>query len=74
MEEQRRRSGIERQVPNLVHDKDPIPVSLLRVDGNELSLRLSRKWLEAHPLTRADLDTEAEYLRDVDYTLSVKTG
>src|SRR6185369_5929596 len=56
------------------HDKEPIPVSVLRVDGNELNLRLSKRWLEAHPLTRADLDTETDYLRDIDYALSVKTG
>ena len=56
------------------HDKEPIPVSVLRVDGNELNLRLSKRWLEAHPLTRADLDTEADYLRDIGYALSVKTG
>ena len=56
------------------HDKEPIPVTVLRVDGSEMSLRLSKRWLEAHPLTRADLDTEADYLRDIDCKLNVKTG
>jgi exopolyphosphatase/guanosine-5'-triphosphate,3'-diphosphate pyrophosphatase len=56
------------------HDKEPIPVSVLRVDGDQLNLRLSKRWLAEHPLTRADLDTETEYLRDIDYKLSVKTG
>jgi exopolyphosphatase/guanosine-5'-triphosphate,3'-diphosphate pyrophosphatase len=56
------------------HDKEPIPVSVLRVDGAEMNLRLSKRWLDAHPLTRQDLDTETDYLREIDYKLSVKTG
>ena len=56
------------------HDRVPIPVSVLRVDGNKMNLRLSKRWLDAHPLTRQDLGTEADYLREIDYALSVKTG
>lgn len=52
------------------HDSTPVPLHQLQANG-EMSLRLSRQWLKAHPLTRADLDTEIELLREVGQTLKV---
>lgn len=46
------------------HDRDPLPVVELDVDGDELLLRLPRQWLEGHPLTRLDLEGEREQLAD----------
>ena len=39
-----------------------------------LQLRLPRSWLDAHPLTRSDLDTEREYLDDVGMKLTLRPG
>ncbi|WP_432696912.1 exopolyphosphatase [Marinobacterium sp. YM272] len=45
----------------------------LRLKAKEKSIRLCfpRGWLENHPLTRADLDSEAEYLRAIGFELSI---
>lgn len=56
------------------HDREPVPVVVLRVDGEKLSLRMSKRWLVAHPLTQADLDTERDYLQDIGYKLDVRAG
>jgi exopolyphosphatase/guanosine-5'-triphosphate,3'-diphosphate pyrophosphatase len=42
-----------------------------RVSKNTITLDLSRDWLEFHPLTRADLATEAACLDAVNYKLVV---
>ncbi|MFY2764469.1 exopolyphosphatase [Arenimonas sp. MALMAid1274] len=56
------------------HDRDPLPDMQLRLDSaNAATLTLPRAWLEAHPLTRADLDSEREYLQDVDRKLVIRT-
>ena len=52
------------------HDGAAIPLFRLQANG-ELTLRLSKQWLKAHPLTQADLDTEIEMLRDVGQALKV---
>ena len=56
------------------HEAGKIPGLKLRVGAGELLLKLSKRWLEAHPLTRADLDTEAEHLRDIGLRLSLDGG
>ena len=38
-------------------------------DSNSLSLKFPRGWLNNHALTRADLETEAEYLEVVEFSL-----
>lgn len=56
------------------HGGDDVPD--LRIEltaGNATVLHLSKKWLDAHPLTRADLDTEREYLAEVDRALVIKS-
>ena len=54
------------------HDREPLPVVELDVDGDQLQLRLSRRWLDAHPLTRADLETEREHLQEIGRQLLIK--
>lgn len=45
------------------------PALRLSVRGRQLLLRFPRGWLRAHPLTVADLEQEAEYLKGSLYTL-----
>jgi exopolyphosphatase/guanosine-5'-triphosphate,3'-diphosphate pyrophosphatase len=47
------------------HDRTPIPLHRLRVEGDVLKLTLSQQWLAAHPLTESDLDTEVGYLGEI---------
>jgi exopolyphosphatase/guanosine-5'-triphosphate,3'-diphosphate pyrophosphatase len=55
------------------HDREPLPALSIELNGgNAATLSLPKRWLDAHPLTRADLDTEIEYLRDIDRKLVVK--
>jgi exopolyphosphatase/guanosine-5'-triphosphate,3'-diphosphate pyrophosphatase len=49
---------------------ESIPV-VLRVNGNDLSIRFDADWLTENPLTIADLEREQEFLAEVGYTLSV---
>ena len=56
------------------HEAGKIPGLRLRVGSGELQLKLSRRWLDAHPLTRADLDTEREHLRDIGLRLELDGG
>ncbi len=45
------------------------PIPRIRVEARERSIRLTLPggWLDAHPLTRADLDEEAHYLEAAGY-------
>lgn len=45
----------------------------LAVTENKITLRLPAGWLAEHPLTEADLEQEAAYLKKVDYKLVVET-
>ena len=56
------------------HDRDPLPAVRLDVDGDTLVLVLPARWLDVHPLTRLDLDTEREYLQDIGRTLRLKSS
>jgi exopolyphosphatase/guanosine-5'-triphosphate,3'-diphosphate pyrophosphatase len=49
-----------------------LPAPTLRVSGKSLVLRFPTGWLRNHPLTHADLETEAGYLRAINYTLTVR--
>ncbi|MFD0738686.1 exopolyphosphatase [Lysobacter koreensis] len=51
------------------HEADPIPTLDARADGNALTLGLARRWLEARPLLKADLDGEPEDMADLGVTL-----
>lgn len=54
--------------------RSPRPRPLVRLEGGEGSLTLGvpGEWLDAHPLTRADLDEERGYLAAVDFGLVVE--
>lgn len=54
------------------HDRDLPPQAALAVDGDTLTLSLPKRWLEGHPLTRSDLDTEREYLQDIGRRLQIR--
>jgi exopolyphosphatase / guanosine-5'-triphosphate,3'-diphosphate pyrophosphatase len=48
-----------------------LPAATLHVDGARLSVGLPAAWLEAHPLTVAELEEEAAGLRAVDLELQL---
>lgn len=56
------------------HDPAALPPLRFGVDTREVELRLPKRWLDAHALTRADLDTEREHLEDIGFRLHVKAG
>ncbi|HMB57110.1 MAG TPA: exopolyphosphatase [Arenimonas sp.] len=56
------------------HDRDDIPRVALKGRSTGMELTLSQHWLEAHPLTQADLDSEREHLKDVGLSLEVASG
>ena len=53
---------------------DPAPPLELAAEDKLLQLRLARSWLDAHPLTRADLEQERDYLKQFDLKLQVRDG
>jgi exopolyphosphatase/guanosine-5'-triphosphate,3'-diphosphate pyrophosphatase len=48
---------------------DPLPEPAVTANGDHLHLAFPAGWLDDHPLTRADLEQEAEFLADADFTL-----
>jgi exopolyphosphatase/guanosine-5'-triphosphate,3'-diphosphate pyrophosphatase len=50
---------------------DPLPKLKLVAEGKTLQLNLPKAWLDAHPLTRADLDQERDYLKQMEIRLRV---
>lgn len=50
---------------------EPSPRVRLKADQEGLEVRFSRGWLARHPLTRANLEQEAEYLKAVKLRLTV---
>jgi exopolyphosphatase / guanosine-5'-triphosphate,3'-diphosphate pyrophosphatase len=55
------------------HDPRPLPAVELKANEDRLRLLLPEGWLASHPLTRADLDAEREFLADVGVQLTVGT-
>ena len=53
---------------------EALPAFELRTEDKALQLRLPQVWLDAHPLTRTDLEQERDYLKHIDIKLQVKTG
>ncbi len=47
---------------NRSRSREPLPALRLAADGDRVRLALPGSWLDAHPLARADLETEARYL------------
>ncbi len=56
------------------HDRDALPAITFAVDAKEMKLRLPERWLDSHPLTRADLDSERDELAEIGYTLTIKAS
>jgi exopolyphosphatase/guanosine-5'-triphosphate,3'-diphosphate pyrophosphatase len=50
----------------------PLPPLTLEVDGAAMRLRFPEGWLEEHPLTRADLEQEADYLKMAGFKFKFK--
>ena len=51
---------------------EPPPLIKLAADERILQISVQPRWLDAHPLTRADLEQEREYLRHYDIKLHVR--
>ena len=49
-----------------------MPEMAVEANDNQLRLRFPEGWLDAHPLTQADLESEAEYLKAIDFKLKCK--
>lgn len=57
------------------HDRSPLPPLVLDADARgSVQLSLPRSWLDGHALTRADLETEREYLDAMSIKLLVRAG
>jgi exopolyphosphatase/guanosine-5'-triphosphate,3'-diphosphate pyrophosphatase len=50
---------------------EPLPPIALRADANRLEVKIASDWLDAHPLTRLDLEQESEFLEAVPLKLSL---
>lgn len=46
-----------------------LPKIVITAKSNELKLVFPDNWLQDHPLTQADLETEAEYLQEIGFKL-----
>lgn len=51
--------------------KARLPAFTLKADGQKIELSFPAGWLDLHPLTRADLEQEAGYLRSIDFKLRI---
>ncbi|HET8942396.1 MAG TPA: exopolyphosphatase [Rudaea sp.] len=51
---------------------EPLPPLQLQADGKTLLLALPTTWMATHPLTRADLESERDYLKQLDIKLQVR--
>jgi exopolyphosphatase/guanosine-5'-triphosphate,3'-diphosphate pyrophosphatase len=54
---------------NRSRPRDPVPEPQVRWSSDGLRVTLDPNWLRDHPLTLADLEQEADYLRDVGIDL-----
>lgn len=53
------------------HSIESIPKLTLQAENNKLTLLISKRWLDKHPLTRADLDSERGYLKSAAINLDI---
>ena len=56
------------------HESDPIPQLNARADGKSLILTLDRRWLEARPLLKGDLDGEPADIAALGIDLRIAAG
>ncbi len=59
---------------NRAQKKAGLPPAKLKAKERKLQLTLPEDWLESNPLTQADLETEAGFLKDLDYQLDLSWG
>ena len=70
-----RRIAIILRIAILLHrsrSTDALPKILLQTRGRSLTVRFPPQWLGQHPLTEADLQQEARYLEEADFTLVIE--
>src|SRR5690606_15340569 len=53
------------------HENETLPPLHVEAGADRLRLDLPQAWLQAHPLTRADLDTERELLQEIGVELEL---
>ncbi|MGD8175167.1 exopolyphosphatase [Marinimicrobium sp. ARAG 43.8] len=58
---------------NRAQNKGALPALALTCEAQRLSVTLPEEWLANNPLTQADLENEADYLRDIGYELALTT-
>ena len=58
-------------VLNRSRTPNPIPVPSLSFTKKNIRIQLDKEWIETHPLTRSDLETEAAYLARANYILQI---
>ena len=66
------RLGVLLRLAVMLHrsrSRQPLPSLMLEANGQRLNLRFPDGWLAGHPLTRADLENEARYLRKANFRL-----
>ena len=66
------RLGVLLRLAVMLHrsrSRQSLPPLTLNVNGQRLELRFPEDWLAGHPLTRADLENEAGYLRKAGFRL-----
>ena len=51
--------------------KEGLPNLKLKADNKKIKLSLPTAWINEHPLTQADLETEQRYIGDIGYQLDV---
>ncbi|MNT83826.1 guanosine pentaphosphate phosphohydrolase [compost metagenome] len=49
-----------------------MPEVKLKASGNSFEVQFPKGWLEANPLTQADFEQEAEWLKRIDVALKVR--
>ena len=50
---------------------EPLPRIALNAEGNRLKMSIPPEWLNAHPLTRLDLEQESDFLEAVPLRLEI---
>lgn len=54
---------------NRSRSEKPLPAFTLEVSDDAITIDFPNGWLSEHPLTEADLETEAGYMKALDFTL-----
>ncbi len=60
-------------VLNRSHSRTALPTMKISVKENSISIKFPQQWLKTHPLTEAGLHSEAEYLKQGNIALKLKS-